>query len=275
MIIKRKILITSVFGLFAILSLQNSYADENTLTRVKYTFEAPESANVEAMKSALKEAIKNSASSQVQEVNGFEPDSLPEQPGSVEFQKSGTGNASGSIFGGIMSNAIASNGQMIAMGAQFGDAIYGIKGYSSSGFRGVMGIGNNVTYEGYVGAIYHYKKGYRIYIFGIFNQQRDWLGKSTEWMVTQALSGGLPATYINVIHARDTFLSEYPGAQLTRQEPEWVSKYKSSGGIWNSVNEVNESPVKGQQKPSPTETPQIPNTEVGRIIQNNLKESSV
>lgn len=275
MVISNKTLIKYCIGLFAVLCLQHSFADENTLTRVKYTFEAPESANVEAMKSALKDAIKSGASSEVQEVNGFEPDSLSEQPGSVEFQKSGTGNASSSIFGGIISNAIATNGQMIAMGAQFGDAIYGIKGYSSSGFRGVMGVGNNVTYEGYVGAIYHYKKGYRIYIFGFFNQQRDWLGKSTEWMVNQALSGGLPATYIKVIHARDTFLTEYTGAQLIRQEPEWLSKYKSSGGIWNSVNEVSESTTKGVQKPTPKETPQFPDSAVGKIIQNNLKESSV
>lgn len=230
-----------IIGLGVSLFAFNAHADDNELTKVKYTFEAPESANLEALKSALKDAIKGSASDKVTEVHGFEPEELPEKPGTVVFQQSGTAGASGSIFSGMISNAMASNGQTIAMGSQLGDAVYGIKGYSSSGFRGVMGVGNNVTYQGYVGAIYHYQKGYRIYIYGIFNQERDWLGKSTEWMVNKAFMSELPATYINVIHARDTFLTEAPNAQLTKQEPEWLSQYKSSGGVWNSVNKTTES----------------------------------
>lgn len=235
-----------VLSLSLTLGISSVFAAENTLTKVKYTFDAPESANLEQMKTALKNAITGSASDKVTEVNGFEPEELPEKPGTVIFQQAGTSAASNSVMSGIMSNYMASNGQTLAMGAQLGDAVYGVKGYSSSGFRGVMGIGNNVTYEGYVGAIYHYQRGYRIYIYGIFNQETDWLGKSTEWMVQKAFMNELPITYIKVIHARDTFGDEFPEAKLVRQEPEWLSKYKSSGGVWNTVNKIPESAIESK-----------------------------
>ncbi len=243
-----------VVGVGLLINISFCFADDNVLTKVKYTFDVPESANIEKVKVALKDAITGSASDKVTEVNGFEPDTIPEKPGSVTFQQ---GSTSTSIMGGIISNYMASNGQTVAMGAQLGDAVYGIKGYSSSGFKGVMGFGNNVTYEGYVGAIYRYQGGYRVYIYGIFNQEKDWLGKSTEWMVNKAFLLELPVTYMKVIHARDKFIEEEPQAKMIRQEPEWLSQYKSSGGVWNSVNKISESTALSQKTESVT-TPTIP-----------------
>lgn len=215
-----------------------SYAgDDEALIKTRFVYEVPADADLEQLKAALKDAIKFRAVDKTQEVNNFMPDDLPEKPGDITFPDN-SAMASKGMFGSIMSNAMTSNGEMMAMSANMKDAVYGIQGYHSSS---VIGFSKNKDSEGYVGAIFPYDKGYRVYIYTFFNKSRDMFGKAADWLVQKAITNDLDFGYSNAVQVRDKFLENEHDAVLKRQDPSWLSQYKLS--TLNSVVKIESTPT--------------------------------
>lgn len=223
--------------IFLLTPLTSYAGDDEALIKTRFVFEVPSSVDLEQLKTALKDAIKFRAVDKTQEVNNFMPDDLPEKPGDVTFPDN-SAMANKGMFGSMMSNAMTSNGQMVAMSANMKDAVYGIQGYHASS---TIGFSNNKDSEGYVGAIYPYDKGYRVYIYTFFNKSRDMFGKVTDWVVQKTLTNDLDFGYSNAVQVRDKFLENEPDAVLKRQDPSWLSQYKLS--TMNSVVKIESTPT--------------------------------
>lgn len=216
----------------------SAYAgDDASLIKTRFVYEVPSTVDIEKLKASLKDAIKFRAVDKTEEVNNFMPDALPEKPGDVVFPDSNT-PSSNSMFGSIVSNAMTTNGQMVAMSANMKGAVYGIKGYYATT---VIGFSKNNSSEGYVGAIYPYEKGYRVYIYTFFNKSRDMFGKAADWLVGKTLTGDLDQGYSNAVQVRDKFLEAEPEATIKRQDPPFLSQYKLS--TLNTVTKIESTPA--------------------------------
>lgn len=234
----KKLLKVSLLLVMVVTPLSSYAGDDEQLIKTRFVFEVPPNADLEQLKVALKDAIKFRAVDQTQEVNNFMPDDLPEKPGDVTFSDNGSVANSG-MFGSILSNAMTTNGQMVAMSANMKDAVYGIKGYAASSSLFVSSHKSDA--EGYVGAIYPYDKGYRVYIYTFFNNKVDMVGKATDWLVKKALTNDLDFGYSNAVQVRDKFLENEHDAILKRQDPSWLSQYKLS--TLNSVVKIESTPA--------------------------------
>ncbi|TXJ00470.1 MAG: hypothetical protein E6Q32_06345 [Neisseriales bacterium] len=224
----------------------SAYAgDDASLIKTRFVYEVPPTADLEKLKASLKDAIKFRAVDKTEEVNNFMPDDLPEKPGDVSFPENNS-PSSNNMFGSIISNAMTTNGQMVAMSANMKGAVYGIKGYYATS---VIGFSKNNSSEGYVGAIYPYEKGYRVYIYTFFNKSRDMFGKAADWVVGKALTDDLDQGYSNAVQVRDKFLEAEPEAAIKRQDPPFLSQYKLSS--LNTVTKIESAPevkmVEGQE----------------------------
>lgn len=226
------------FGLLMAFALSSCisivYADDSTLIKTRIVLDMPTTTDIETVKTSLKDAIKFRATDKTEEVSNFTPDDLPTAPGDVTFPENGTASASNSMFGSMISNAMTTNGQMVAMSANMKGAVYGIKGYASWGFM------SNKSYEGYVGAIYPYEKGYRIYLYSFFNKTRDTVGKVSDWITSKTLSDDLDMGYSNAVQVRDKFLATEQTATIKRQDPSFLAQYKISTA--NTVVKIESQP---------------------------------
>lgn len=222
-----KFLSVSIFCSFTISMV---YADDSTLTKTRVVIDYPATTDLEALKKDLKDAIKFRATDKTEEVNNFMPDDMPATPGDVNFPDNGTAAASSSMLGSMMSNAMTTNGQMVAMSANMKGAVYGIKGYASWGWM------SNKSYEGYVGAIYPSEKGYRVYLYSFFNKTRDTAGKISDWVTSKVLTNDLDMGYSNAIQVRDKLLEVEPTGIIKRQDPTFMAQYKLSTG--NTVAKI-------------------------------------
>lgn len=212
----------------------SAYADNDaTLIKTRFVYDVPSNADIEKLKASLKDAIKFRAVDKTEEVNNFMPDDLPEKPSDVAFPDNSAPSYNNSMFGSMISNSMSSNGQIVAMSANMKGAVYGIKGYYATS---VVGFSKNNSSEGYVGAIYPYEKGYRVYIYTFFNKNRDMFGKAADWVVGKALTNDLDQGYSNAVQVRDKFLEAEPEAAIKRQDPPFLSQYKLS--TLNSVIKV-------------------------------------
>lgn len=212
-----------------------SFADDETLIKTRVVLDYPITVDLEKLKIDLKDAIKFRAVDKTEEVSNFMPDDLPPTASDVSFPENGTANPSNSMFSSMLSNAMTNNGQMVAMSANMKGAVYGIKGYAASGYL------SNKQYEGYVGAVYPYEKGYRVYIYSFFNKNRDMFGKAADWIVGKTITADLDMGYSNTIQVRDKFLETEPEGTIKRQDPSWLSQYKISTA--NTIVKIESTPV--------------------------------
>lgn len=220
--------------LAVLINVSVAYADDSALIKARIVLDYPNTVDINSLKHDLKDAVKFRATDKLEEINNFMPDDLPSAPGDVTFPEVGVA-ASSSMFSSMISNAMASNGQTVAMSANMKGAVYGVKGYASYGFMG------NKSTEGYVGAIYPYEKGYRVYLYSFFNKTRDMIGKTTDWLVSGVLADSLETGYANAVQVRDKLVEANPNVTIKRQDPSFLSQYKLSTA--NTVVKIESQPT--------------------------------
>lgn len=181
-------------------------SNKNTTKKSRIIFDVSDKYDVEKIKSALTNAVSERVPN-LRENENFFPDSLPEKPSKPVYKN---------MFGGLGAMA-KGNPQFEMMSLNTSNAYYTISG------NGGMDSGFNRKIEVYKGAIYPYKKGYRIYLYLFYEEGTDGLmGTLTKTMVDSIV--GEDGALLYMAQVRDAFLKEIPDATIISQSPRKLTK---------------------------------------------------
>ena len=185
--------------------------------KARIVYSVPKNITSEKVEDALRKAIAL-RTSDIKEVENFMPEELPDKP-AHPINKN--------IFGGIATIA-AGNPQLEAMQLDTSNAWYTVQGTET------LGMAFNKRFIVYKGAIYPYKKGYKVYIYEFYSEGTDGLIGHLTKSMAQAMTGGIEASLLLISQISNKFKEKIPSAKLINVYPLELKKVKLNW--WNKGN---------------------------------------
>jgi hypothetical protein len=173
-------------------------------TKARIIIDVPATVKHDEVKMALKEVISLKVD-QIEIAENFTPDILPNEPGAPVYKNPFAGSPFGAMAGQQPS--------MMMMGTNTEESFYSVKG------KGDKDFGFRDTEEYYVGAVYLYKEGARIYIYQFFKDSDNGsFMASLSRSVNKKVAGADHQVY-NLVKMRDKFLASIPNATVIQSDP--------------------------------------------------------
>jgi len=197
-----KMSLVAFTGLFFFGCAGSALDTKSSTSKARIIYEVPSSAGAENVKTALYDALSLRLSN-IQESENFMPEQLPDNPDSP---------MNSNAFGGLASLA-AGSPQFEIMRLDTSNAYYSVQGV----YQGVSGPFNDSALA-LKGAVYPYSKGYKVYLYGFYQEKTDGLAGMIGKGMVEGITGE-KSNLLLVAQVRDKFKELVPSATITSQQP--------------------------------------------------------
>ena len=185
--------------------------------KARVIYDVPNTVDADKVKEALKKAIGLRVED-IKDIENFFPEELPDKPAHPVNKN---------VFGAL-STIAAGNPQIEAMQLDTSNAWVTVQGTET------MGTPFNRRFIVYKGAIYPYKKGYRVYIYEFYQEGTDGIMGHITKEMAQAMTGNIEASLLLISQISNRFKEEVPSAKLISVYPSELKKIKLNW--WNKGN---------------------------------------